>query len=160
MLILRLLFTTLTRRQRWPARYFGTGCYCWPSIGLTKNRKVAFILDNIHSHCTIDNILSLLNVELIVFPANTSAQLQTVDAEIMAPVKKRYLRNHAQSSLHVGEEHNFFDRYKVGLSTGISLLWKIWDGLWSKIIYCSRYSTWIVGSDDSRESDAMQAEDE
>ena len=95
------------------------------------NRKVLLLLDNAPSHVVRD--LPLTNVQVFLFPANTTSKIQPMDAGIIAAFKRRYRRFQLQDAIDRDEQQKA-DIYKVYQLIAMKWAKAAWNDVSSKTI--------------------------
>ena len=95
------------------------------------NRKVLLLLDNAPSHVVRD--LPLTNVQVFLFPANTTSKIQPMDAGIIATFKRRYRRFQLQNAIDRDEQQKA-DIYKVDQLIAMKWAKAAWNDISSKTI--------------------------
>ena len=79
----------------------------------TNGRNFALLVDNALLHGRIQDLPVLSNVEVICLPKNSTSCLESLDAGVIASLKKRYRRTQYERALCLIEEENTQDLYNV-----------------------------------------------
>ena len=95
-------------------------------IASTPGRRVLLVLDNCSAHGDIRNLPTLLHVQVLSLPKGTTARLQTLDAGIVASIKKRYRLHQISRAVDLIESGITKSLYDFDMKMASQSIYNIW----------------------------------
>ena len=117
-------------------------------IGKTTGRRAVLLMDNCSAHGSPDYLPELLHVHILFLPKNTTAQLQPLDAGVIASLKKRYKNQQAATAIDLIESGAVDNLYDCDVLTAMKRMYEIVECMEPSIINNCWRKTGISDEDD------------
>ena len=91
------------------------------------NRKVLLLIDNASSHSTHETLLYIPHVQVVRLPASAISRLETLDAGVIASVKKRYMRGQIERAVDLLDLCVAENMYDIDLLRFPMMIYDTWN---------------------------------
>ena len=114
----------------------------WDAKLTRHNRKIALFIDNCSAHPRVQGLQS---IELILFPPNTTSEIQPCDQGIIQALKVHYRKNMVKRLITAINSGSTAANFKITLLDGLQMLRSAWESVTeSTISNCFRKGGFIL----------------